>query len=1280
MARTARVLRTLWLTTAVMVVVTAVLLTVTRLLLPLAENFREDLATWASQALGHPVEVGHISARWHRWGPELALFDVRLSDSVDGPVLLRFDEVHIGVDLFTALREQRLQPSAIRVIGTRVTLERMSDGRVQLQGLGIGEGGDGGNRAAGVAWLFSRQHLLLEKADLTLIDRRRDPATLELSDINLELRNAGDHHQLAGRLQLPESLGHRLTLSLDARNLVASPDAWDARLHVRLDGVQMTALTPQLRKIAPEFAAGTGNLELWGELRQGRIETLLGRLGIVGLVAQSTTEARYQIDELKADFVWRHRDAGWDLRGSNVGVARAGMHWPVGGFQVGYRAAQAESSASITAQWDYLRIEDLTPLLGAAPAIPERWRELITQLAPSGAVTAAQLQAELDEQPRFRFWADFDELGFQPWNKVPGIQGLSARVIADETSGRAQIEANNLRVDAPRLFRTPFGAEVVNAALEWSRVGEGWGVAVRRAALSDPVVKARAAMDIEWQPEGGTFLDLRAAFFDADGSHTSTYLPAGIMPKNTVAWLDRGIVAGRVPRGDLVYRGVVKRFPFVAQEGRFHVRFDAQGAVLDYQAGWPRIEGIGAAVEFEEAAMRIDAHQGETLGAKIVQASAEIPNLKRNPALTVDGKIEFPVASGIRFLRESPLSEGFREHLAGIKAGGAVSLDLGLNIPLRKGTQPAVVGTAELKGARLLSDALPSAVEGLRGRLRFTEALLTSDGLQGRILGGEAQIEIAAPLGKFRAKRPAGTVKARGRAQGAELAALLQHPALGKRLSGQARWEAIWRLPRNTGGASEFDVNSTLQGLAIDLPQPAGKTPSEERPLSISIELAPGSRTDVAVRYNDRIDARLRLLNHAKGWALERGEVRLGGARARLPGEAGLTVAGDVEQLAIAEWRAALGGWGREWNLSGGALRRIVLRIGTLLVARQQIRDIRLAVVKDNDYWEGSVNGAGAKGHLRVPVRAGDNPVLLRFDHLQLARDPLAAPEEDGVWPDPQRTSSIDITVTELQLNGEALGKLALRTTRVKGGMRIARFLVQGENLQFDASGEWMGDARASRSAINMRLESASLGRLLKALDYAEGVKNGRTIAEAQLTWPGPPGNPDMQGMTGRIALIINGGRLVDIDPGAGRIFGLLSFQALPRRLIFDFRDFFLKGFSFDEIKGDFRINSGDAYSDNLRVEGPAASIEIIGRTGLAQRDYDQLVTVIPNVTGGLPLAGWAAGGPAVGAVMLFFQKMFGKKIDESSGFRYRVTGSWDDPQLEKLTPPGAADQADAQR
>ena len=213
-----------------------------------------------------------------------------------------------------------------------------------------------------------------------------------------------------------------------------------------------------------------------------------------------------------------------------------------------------------------------------------------------------------------------------------------------------------------------------------------------------------------------------------------------------------------------------------------------------------------------------------------------------------------------------------------------------------------------------------------------------------------------------------------------------------------------------------------------------------------------------------------------------------------------------------------------------------------------------------------------------------------------------------------------------------------------------------------------------------MRLESASLGRLLKALDYAEGVKNGRTVAEAQLTWPGPPGNPDMQGMTGRIALTINGGRLVDIDPGAGRIFGLLSFQALPRRLIFDFRDFFLKGFSFDEIKGDFRINSGDAYSDNLRVEGPAASIEIIGRTGLAQRDYDQLVTVIPNVTGGLPLAGWAAGGPAVGAVMLFFQKMFGKKIDERSGFRYRVTGSWDDPQLEKLTPPGAADQADEQR
>lgn len=1272
MSRSARLLRTLWLTTAILVVVFAVLLSVTRLILPQAENFRDDLEAWASEALGRSVEVGRIGARWHRWGPELALFDVRLADGRDAPALLRFDEVHIGVDLLAAIQEGRIQPSAIRVIGTRLTLERTEDGRIQLQGLGLGARQTGDSRAAGIAWLFSREHLLLERADIMLVDRRRAPESLELNDINLELRNQGDNHQLAGRLRLPEQWGHTLTFALDANNILATPEDWGAVLHLKLEGLRLDSLADMDPAQIPPLNAGTANLELWGELRHGRLEALNGRLGVAALHVGKESQDEHRIDALGGEFAWQRHEDGWGLHAGDVHVVRSGDAWPIGGFQVRYRNGSEVRAAALRADWDYLRVEDLLPLLDAAPSVPERWRELLRLLAPQGVIANGKLVAQVTETPSFRFEADLQEIGFQPWRQVPGLQGITARVAGDEQGGSAQIKSAVVRLDAPLMFRGPFSARNVVADLTWARRHSGWAVAVSSASVDDPVAKGKAAVDFEWQPDSGAFLDLRTTFWDGDGTHLSTYLPVGRMPEATVAWVDRGIIGGRVTRGDMVYRGRIKSFPFFAKEGRFHIRFDAEQGVLDYQAGWPRIDGIAAAVSFEEATMHIRAHQGDVLGAKIVQAEAEVLNLKRNPLLSLTGKVNLPVASGVQFLLESPLTENFRDQLSDLRTDGKAVLDLTLNIPLRKGSLPVVKGTVAINDARVTATRLATTLDRVQGRLDFTEALLESDDLKGRLLGGDTRISVKAPLGRFRTQQPAGAVKVQGHAEANALARFLAQPFLNERLEGAAAWEATWRLPRNDSDGVDVSLNSDLEGLAIELPSPLGKAVGTRRPLRIDIAIRRGTRRDVAVHYDEQVDAQLRWVADGSGFALERGEVRFGGGTARLPSETGLTLAGDVERFSVAEWRGAAGGWGKSWDLSAGLLQRIVLRIGTLLAAKHQLSDVRLSLVKGKGYWEGAINGESAKGHLRVPFRAGDDPLLLRLDHLRLQRDPAAAATAGDVWPDPQRVPPIDVTLEDFTLNGETLGNLVLRALRIKGGMRIARFLVQGENLQFDASGDWTGDARVNRSAIQMRLETADLGRLLKALDYAEGIKNGRTVAEAQLTWPGPPGDPELEGLTGRIAITINNGRVVDIEPGAGRIFGLLSFQALPRRLVFDFRDFFLKGFSFDEVKGDFRINGGDAYSDNLQIEGPAARIEIIGRTGLARRDYDQLVTVVPNVTGGLPLAGWAAGGPTVGAVMLFFQKMFGKKIDESSGVRYRVTGSWEEPKLEKLTPTAA--------
>ena len=163
---------------------------------------------------------------------------------------------------------------------------------------------------------------------------------------------------------------------------------------------------------------------------------------------------------------------------------------------------------------------------------------------------------------------------------------------------------------------------------------------------------------------------------------------------------------------------------------------------------------------------------------------------------------------------------------------------------------------------------------------------------------------------------------------------------------------------------------------------------------------------------------------------------------------------------------------------------------------------------------------------------------------------------------------------------------------------------------------------------------------------------------------------------SGTVHIEIDDGQVLDLQPGAGRMLGLLSVAALPRRLSLDFSDLTDKGLAFDSVRGDFELKQGNAYTDNLLLTGPAADIGIAGRTGLGTRDYDQTAVVTGNIGATLPVAGALAGGPVVGAAMLLFSQVFKEPLKGITRGYYRITGNWDEPQVERVVASDAKEAA----
>jgi len=202
---------------------------------------------------------------------------------------------------------------------------------------------------------------------------------------------------------------------------------------------------------------------------------------------------------------------------------------------------------------------------------------------------------------------------------------------------------------------------------------------------------------------------------------------------------------------------------------------------------------------------------------------------------------------------------------------------------------------------------------------------------------------------------------------------------------------------------------------------------------------------------------------------------------------------------------------------------------------------------------------------------------------------------------------------------------------------------------------------------LELQARSEDVPALLGGLGIASPLESGAGRADALLHWSGSLIPASVTDLRGEFSVHVGKGRFLEVDPGLGRVFGLLSLRALQRRLSLDFSDLFAQGLAFDRIEGSFLLDAGSAYTTDSYLEGPAARIDIMGRTGLVDQDYDQYVTVTPHLSTGLPVAAALAGGPAVGAAVLVAQQLMGKQLEKITRYQYEVVGPWDDPTITRI-------------
>jgi uncharacterized protein YhdP len=340
------------------------------------------------------------------------------------------------------------------------------------------------------------------------------------------------------------------------------------------------------------------------------------------------------------------------------------------------------------------------------------------------------------------------------------------------------------------------------------------------------------------------------------------------------------------------------------------------------------------------------------------------------------------------------------------------------------------------------------------------------------------------------------------------------------------------------------------------------------------------------------------------------------------------------------------------------------LDIGEFAAFGQRLGASRLDVHRENDFWNIGIVSEPIAGYISIPLGTARPQIVANMERVYWAR----GGERPSQELDPRTLPGIALQAAELAIDDHRLGRVSADLVPDVMGLRLVSFTSTTESYAAEGSGSWLAGPGGPATRVAVNVTSTDVGLALSELGFTPFLAAETADVTASLHWPGGPDERWRDHVSGDVAMRFEKGSLPELDPGAGRVVGLLSIAALPRRLALDFRDVFSPGFVFDEISGDFTVIDGDAYTDNLKMAGPGAEIGVIGRTGLRDRDYQQQAVVTAEPGNVLPTVGAIVAGPTVGAAWWLFMRIFRKPLQGIGRASYCVTGTWDDPQVERLT------------
>lgn len=1287
-------------------------------IVPRIGDYRGLAETQASRVIGVPVTIGALSAKSGTLFPTFELRDVVVRDASDREAL-RLSRVVASMSPRSLWRLSFVQ---LYIQNPQLDVRLDALGKLHVAGLDM-SGQTGSDDTRATDWFFSQREFVIEGGTVRWTDERRRAEPLLLTDVRFIARNGSRRHAMRLDATPPAGWGERFSLRGDFRQPLLSVhrgnwQRWAGQMYAELPRIDVRRLGNYV-SLDARIRDGRGGLRAWADVRDGQVvggavDLALDRIdasleaGLDPLVLRAVTgRVASQLNDQTFEF---------STTALQFDTAD-GLRWPGGNLWFQHTPVQGRTPERGAFRADRLDLAALS-LIAARLPLGDATHRMLAAYAPRGVVEHidASWQGALGDPHQYKASGSVSALSLAsqpapaPHTGTPGLSGATISFDATQDGGKATLAIAQGMLDFPGVFEEPrIPIDTLSAQLQWKRNGDqaqlqvsdlqfenadAAGVARATWRTSDPAVSRS-------QSRYPGVLDLQGQLTRANGTRVYRYLPLEI-PQHTRSYVQQSVTKGVASVVDFTVRGDLYEVPFPnPRDGDFRIAAKVSDVNYAYAppsltaAGkalaWPALTGVSGDLIFERNGMRVRNARGRIVGApgvEVTQANVQIEDMAHPaPMLGVDAKARGPLGELLK--AGAPLTGEVAASVAAIRATGNADYQLKLDLPLENMDKTKVQASVVLGGNDLQLAPEAPVIGQVHGTLSFTESGFQLNGMRGRLAGGETQVE---GRGRYASGAPS---EANFRAQGSLTADGLRDmrevdwmPRLAAKASGGTAYAATLSV---RDGIPEFSVTSSLQGLSLDLPAPLAKPADTTMPLQIDKRVVlREARADAVPVLHDRISLELgsvasahylrdisgdtaRVLNGAIGVGLADGEAPVAPPR-------GVQATLQLAAFDLPAWQALFGeaaGAASEVGGSGDAAEPSPY-LPTALAVRAQaldigggrtLHDVVMGGSREGALWRANVDAAELSGYVEYRP-AQDGRIYARLSRLKIAASE-AKNVESLLDEQPSALPALDIVVDDFELLGRRLGRAEIDAVN-RGGerreWRLNKLAFTMPEASFTAQGTWSGTENAQRrTAMDFKLDIADAGKLLERFNMKDVIRRGRGRLEGAVDWRGSPLTLDYPSLGGQVHIDVATGQFLKADPGLAKLLGVLSLQALPRRLTLDFRDIFSEGFAFDFVRGDATIANGVASTNNLQMKGVNAAVLMDGSADIAHETQKLRVVVVPEISAGTAALVATAINPLIGLSTFLAQALLSKPLAAAATQEFQIEGTWADPKITKV-------------